>query len=472
MQLRGLILFLLAALFLPFNFALAESRHYDSSALAAEVIFKSQDGVFNLTVPAGSYSYLDVYLFELDNKAAPPDLQVKAPVYSYYLNSPEITDNQSFKINLALDKNNPQGKVVYYLNPEKLLWQRAPVVVQTEDEIIVELKGRSNQLVLADSLTVESEWQGQAVITASDNLLSIALPEFVQGKSGIVKIQPKAFLGQSFFKKRLSNIYQLELKADADQDLAKILSQAPASLVCPPYLKESLASAKKNNPSEVKKLQKFLKDIEEFSNVQVTGKYDKITIKAVVKFQERYFKEILQPLGLKSGTGQVYQATLKKINQFYCQDLAAKRSFIELSLKYSSSNNQAKTLYYWDEVQASWLPLVSFDDFENQTVIALTKSPALTFALFEEENQWVGEASWYAFKNGLFAASRDFPKGTRIKIINQSSGLNRGKSTIVTINDYGPELWTKRIIDLDKVAYDQIGNLAGGVMPVRIEVIE
>ena len=54
---------------------------------------------------------------------------------------------------------------------------------------------------------------------------------------------------------------------------------------------------------------------------------------------------------------------------------------------------------------------------------------------------------------------------------NQSDGENQGKSVIVTINDYGPELWTGRIIDLDKVAFEAIGNLKGGVMPVRIEVV-
>jgi len=83
----------------------------------------------------------------------------------------------------------------------------------------------------------------------------------------------------------------------------------------------------------------------------------------------------------------------------------------------------------------------------------------------------VGEASWYAYKNGDFAASRDFPKGTKLKVTNQKTGVDQGKSVIVTINDYGPEIQTNRIIDLDKMAFQKIGNLSDGVMPVKIEVI-
>ncbi|MCX6785562.1 MAG: hypothetical protein NTZ18_01780 [Candidatus Komeilibacteria bacterium] len=469
MQLRGLLLFLLIGLiFLP-GLALAESQHYSAADLTNEVIFRSQDKVFSLTVPAAGYSYLDVYLYPADNSVLPGNLT--GSVYSYYLNAPEITDDQSFKISLALDKSNNAGKIVYYLDSKTNQWQFAPLVEQTDSEIIIELKGKNNQLILADASAVTNPWQGQATVASNDNLLSVALPESLTGQSGTIAIQPKAFLGTTSAKKRLSNIYQLDLKSSADTDLNEALKQGKAA-ACQPILKQSIASTKKNSVSEVKNLQKFLKDTAEFSSVQITGKYDKITAQAVARLQEKYAKEILKPLGLTKGSGEVYQATLKKINQLYCQDLAAKRSFIELSFKYDSLDNRSKAVYYWDASSTAWLPLPSFDDYREQTVTALTKSPSSTFALFEEENQWSGQASWYAFKNGLFAASRDWPKGTRLKVTNQSTGLNRGKTAIVTVNDYGPELWTKRIIDLDKFAFEQIGNLSGGIMPVKIEAVK
>ena len=129
--------------------------------------------------------------------------------------------------------------------------------------------------------------------------------------------------------------------------------------------------------------------------------------------------------------------------------------------------------YYFDESlepEGQWLPLESYDDSKSGRVTAIIDKSAGQIALFSLPDQWVGEASWYAWQGGLFAASRDFPQGTRLRVTNQSNGENRGKAVIVTVNDYGPQLWTGRIIDLDKEAYASIGNLKGGVMPVKLEV--
>ena len=45
----------------------------------------------------------------------------------------------------------------------------------------------------------------------------------------------------------------------------------------------------------------------------------------------------------------------------------------------------------------------------------------------------VGDASWYRFKGGDFAASPDYPKGSVLKVTN----LDNNKTVEVTINDYG-----------------------------------
>ncbi|HEX8974524.1 MAG TPA: G5 domain-containing protein [Patescibacteria group bacterium] len=77
-----------------------------------------------------------------------------------------------------------------------------------------------------------------------------------------------------------------------------------------------------------------------------------------------------------------------------------------------------------------------------------------------------GLGTWYAFKGGLFAASRDIPRGGYARVTN----MDNGKSVIVQINDYGP-FGSGRIIDLDKVAFTKIADLGAGVANVKVEVV-
>jgi peptidoglycan hydrolase-like protein with peptidoglycan-binding domain len=69
---------------------------------------------------------------------------------------------------------------------------------------------------------------------------------------------------------------------------------------------------------EVRCLQEFLKSqgLKIYPEGLVTGFFGPLTRAAVIRFQERYAKDILYPLGLKKGTGFVGPATRSKINQF------------------------------------------------------------------------------------------------------------------------------------------------------------
>lgn len=78
-----------------------------------------------------------------------------------------------------------------------------------------------------------------------------------------------------------------------------------------------------------------------------------------------------------------------------------------------------------------------------------------------------GSATWYAYTGTLACASRDYPKGTYLKVTNQGNG----KSVVVIVNDYGPAEWTGHIIDLDKVAFQEIAGLGTGVIGVKVEQI-
>lgn len=78
-----------------------------------------------------------------------------------------------------------------------------------------------------------------------------------------------------------------------------------------------------------------------------------------------------------------------------------------------------------------------------------------------------GDGTWYAFKGGLFAASRTIARGGYAKVTN----MDNGQSVIVQINDYGPQA-KERIIDLDKVAFAKIANLGQGVLHnVKVEQV-
>ncbi|MCH8889254.1 DUF5011 domain-containing protein [Patescibacteria group bacterium] len=87
---------------------------------------------------------------------------------------------------------------------------------------------------------------------------------------------------------------------------------------CGQYLFEFIKINDANNPEEVRKLQIFLNDFEEF-NLDVTGVYDRVTYDAVVEFQNKYGNDVLSPWGLESDTGYVYLTTRKKINEIYCR---------------------------------------------------------------------------------------------------------------------------------------------------------
>ena len=67
--------------------------------------------------------------------------------------------------------------------------------------------------------------------------------------------------------------------------------------------------------NEVKELQKCLaRDSEVYPEGEITGYFGEKTKKAVIKFQEKYRTEILEPQGLSAGTGEVLKSTRDKLN--------------------------------------------------------------------------------------------------------------------------------------------------------------
>ncbi len=83
----------------------------------------------------------------------------------------------------------------------------------------------------------------------------------------------------------------------------------------------------------------------------------------------------------------------------------------------------------------------------------------------------VGVASWYAFglpaPDALTCASTTFPRGTYLQVTNRRNG----RSVICLVNDYGPEAWTGRQLDLSRGAFRVIEDLGAGTVPVIIKVV-
>lgn len=141
--------------------------------------------------------------------------------------------------------------------------------------------------------------------------------------------------------------------------------------------------------------------------------------------------------------------------------------FIEISG--ITNTNNLKQIFFYDKVKDSWRPLPSSQILSRQAVFAKMPFPYARIAVFEvPAYMTVGKASWYSYKGGLFAASPNFPKGSRLRVFNLD---NPSKFVDVTVNDYGPDrnLHPDRVIDLDKVAFKRIAPTGQGMARVRVE---
>jgi rare lipoprotein A len=82
-----------------------------------------------------------------------------------------------------------------------------------------------------------------------------------------------------------------------------------------------------------------------------------------------------------------------------------------------------------------------------------------------------GRASWYALglpaPDALTCASRTFPRGTYVHV----TDMYNGATMICRVNDYGPEAWTGRVLDLSRGSFRQVDNLGRGTIPVELRVV-
>jgi hypothetical protein len=82
----------------------------------------------------------------------------------------------------------------------------------------------------------------------------------------------------------------------------------------------------------------------------------------------------------------------------------------------------------------------------------------------------VGRISWYALglpePDALTCASRVYPRGSYLQVTNKYNG----RVVVCRVNDYGPEAWTGRILDLSRGSFRQVDDLGRGVIIGEIRV--
>jgi len=105
---------------------------------------------------------------------------------------------------------------------------------------------------------------------------------------------------------------------------------------------------------------------------------------------------------------------------------------------------------------------------------------SVIYPISDHSRPEVGIASWYGLEfhgsrtangevydmNGLTAAHRLLPMGTRVKVTN----LLNSKSVLVRVNDRGPAI-PGRLIDISMAAAKTIGLLGPGIGPVQLEIV-
>jgi D-alanyl-D-alanine endopeptidase (penicillin-binding protein 7) len=144
---------------------------------------------------------------------------------------------------------------------------------------------------------------------------------------------------------------------------------------------------------------------------------------------------------------------------------------LTLKIYYAEDNHDLKQIFSYDFMAKVWRPLLTHDFPREKYVVAETDATSGRLILLSDPAvMTVGRASWYKFKNGLFAASPDFAKGTILRVHN----LDNDRFVDVTVNDWGPERdkFPDRVIDLDYVAFQKIASPSAGVAAVKIEPLK
>lgn len=189
-------------------------------------------------------------------------------------------------------------------------------------------------------------------------------------------------------------------------------------------------------------------EIENTSTNEVSvNENDRLT----VNWQLPEGKEIVSP---------IYEFDIKGAADLYNPELP-----LWLKFHYLAETQSNLGVYFWHKGENTWVSIPTTKDSFDKSLRAAIHLTYAPMAILSDVIPVEGEASWYAYHGCNCAASRDYPYGTLLEV----TDLNTKNSVIVEVNDYGPELWTGRIIDLDVVAFEQLTEKWRGLTQVSVK---
>jgi D-alanyl-D-alanine carboxypeptidase len=164
---------------------------------------------------------------------------------------------------------------------------------------------------------------------------------------------------------------------------------------------------------------------------------------------------------------------LKRVSKIYEFEFTNKEAYnhekpFYIQFSYDIDSDSHKKVFFYDAIENNWKPLPTQDNPGDDFVRSLIHLPYARIAVFSSPSVLTaGKASWYSYKGGAYAASPDFPKGSRLRVFN---GVD-DKYVDVEVNDYGPDrsVYPDRVIDLDKTAFSRISEPNEGVIDVRVQ---
>lgn len=150
---------------------------------------------------------------------------------------------------------------------------------------------------------------------------------------------------------------------------------------------------------------------------------------------------------------------------------------LPIEIAFGKDATNYKQAFYFDGVSGKWNQLPTALDWNKKTARVKLSFGYVRLAVFDQiDIAGIGKASWYnqtlfkffKYKNGDFAASQQYPKGAKLRVKN----LENNKTVIVIVNDYGPDKWTGRIIDLDASAFKKLAWKGLGTIDVAVEPVD
>jgi hypothetical protein len=181
---------------------------------------------------------------------------------------------------------------------------------------------------------------------------------------------------------------------------------------CEQLLYTYIAQGSDNNANDVSKLQYFLSTTQGEADVMMTGIYDAETHAAVMRFQETYAADILDPWGIEEPTGYVYYTTQKKVNELWCGDLDFSLDTAQLS-EIESFKNRLRAYEEAGvdvpEAELNRVGVTTGDDVKDEEEVTTEETaqaaPKRAIATVAEaaENYEVTSTIWSTVRNQLFS---------------------------------------------------------------------